>query len=63
MDLAIVELREYLEHERNARYALTDSLRDHRKNRETERAKNLVDYEVTQLQDEHDVRSIVAELG
>uniref|UniRef100_A0AAV1U083 Uncharacterized protein n=1 Tax=Peronospora matthiolae TaxID=2874970 RepID=A0AAV1U083_9STRA len=60
MDLAIVELREDLEHERNARYALTDSLRDHRKDRETERAKNLAEYAVTQLQDERDVCSIVA---
>ena len=55
MDRAIVELREYLEHERDSRYALTDNVRQHRKDRETERAKDRVEYADAQLQVEREV--------
>ena len=61
MDRAIVELRE--EHERNRRYALTDSVRQHRKDRETERAKYRDEYAVAQLQNERDILSLVDEPG
>ena len=63
MDRAIVILREDLEHERNRRYALTDSVRKHRKDHDTEREKDCAEYAVTQLQVERDVRSLVGELA
>ena len=63
MDRAIAELRDDLGHERNRHYALTDSLRKHRKDHETDRAKDRAEYAVAQLQVERDVRSLVEELG
>ena len=63
MDRAIVELRDGLEHERDMRYALTDSLRKHRKEREADRAKDRAEYAVAQLQIERDVRSLFGELA
>ena len=59
MDRAIVELREDLEHERDRRYALTDLVRDYRKDREADRA----DYALAQLQIERDIRSLGDELA
>ena len=50
MDRAIVELREDLEHERDRRYALTDLVRKHRKDREADRVKDRADYALAQLQ-------------
>ena len=44
MDRAIVELREDLEHERERRYALTDSVRKHRKDREADLTRDRADY-------------------
>ena len=62
MDRATVKLREDLEHERDRLYALTDSvLKDH-KYRETDRAKDRIDYALAQLQVEQDVRLLVEEL-
>ena len=58
MDRAIVELRDDLEHERDRRYALTDTVRKHRKERETGRAKDRAEYAIAQLQVERDVRSV-----
>ena len=58
MDRAIVEWRDDLEHERDRCYALTDSLRKHRIDHETDRD----EYVVAWLQVERDVRSIVGEL-
>ena len=55
MDRAIVELYEDLEHERDRRYALTDLVREHRKDR--------ADYALAQLQVERDVRSLGDELA
>ena len=46
MDRAIVDLREDLENERDRRYALTEFVRKHRKDREADRAKNLAIYAV-----------------
>ena len=63
MDRAIVELYEDLEHERDRRYALTDLVREHRKDREADRAKDRADYALAQLQVERDVRSLVDELA
>ena len=63
MDRAIVGLREDLEHERCRCYALTDTVRKHRKDREADRAKNRADYATAQLQVERDVRSLVDELA
>ena len=62
IDLAIVELREDLEHERDSRYALSDTVRQHRKDRETERVKDRTVYTVAKLQVERDVLSLVEEL-
>ena len=59
MDRAISELRDDLGHERDRRYALTDSLRKDRKDHETDRA----EYAVAQLQVERDVRSLVGDLA
>uniref|UniRef100_M4BSX5 RxLR effector candidate protein n=1 Tax=Hyaloperonospora arabidopsidis (strain Emoy2) TaxID=559515 RepID=M4BSX5_HYAAE len=61
MGRAIVELREDLEHERDRRYALNDSVRNHRKDREADRSRDRADYILAQLQVEHDVRSLVDE--
>ena len=63
MDRAIVELRDDLEHERDRRYARTDSLRKNRKEREADRAKERAEYAVAQLQVETDVRSLFGELA
>ena len=63
MDRAIVKLRDDLEHERDKRYALTDSVRKQRKDIEDDRAKDRADYALAQLQVESDVRSLVEELG
>ena len=48
-----------MEHERDRRYSLTDSVRKHRKDRETERAKDRPDYATAHLQDERDDHSLV----
>ena len=56
-------MRDDLEHERERSYALTDSLRKHRKDHETDRAKDRAEYAVAQLQVERDVRSLVGELA
>ena len=61
MGRAIVELREDLEHERDRHYALNDSVRNHRKDREADRSRDRADYVLAQLQVEHDVRSLVDE--
>ena len=63
MDRAIVELREDLEHERDRRYALTDSVQKHRKDREADRVEDRADYATAQLQVERDVRSLVEVLA
>ena len=63
MDRAIVELREDLEHESDRRYALNDSVRNHRKDREADRTRDRADYALAQLQVERDVRSLVDELA
>ena len=63
MDRLIVESREDLEHERDRRYALTDLVRKHRKNREADRTKDRADYALVQLQVERDVRSLGDELA
>ena len=63
MDHAISALRAYLEHEWDRRYDLTNLVRKHRKDRETERAKDHAEYAFAQLQFERDVRSLVGELG
>ena len=63
MDRAIVKLREDLEHERDRRYALNDSVRNYRKDREADRSKHRADYALTQFQVERDVRSLVEELS
>ena len=60
---AIAVLREYLEHGRDRSYALTDTVRKHRKVREADRAKNRADYATAQLQVKRDVRSLVDELA
>ena len=62
MDRAIVELRDDLKHKRDRRYALTDSLRKHRKEREADRTKDCAGYAVAQLQVEREVRSLFGEL-
>ena len=59
----MVELREGLEHERDRRYALSDTVRKHRKDHETERAKYRAEYAVAQLQVERDIRHLVGELA
>ena len=59
MDRAIVELRDDLRHERDRRYALTYIVRQHRKNHETERAKDRAEHVVAQLKVDRDVRSLV----
>ena len=63
MDHAIVELREDLENERDRRYALTDLVREHRKDREADRAKDRADNALSQLQVERDFRSLGDELA
>ena len=55
-------MREALEHERDRRYALTDTVRKNRNDRETKREKDRAEYAVAQLQVERDVRSFVEEL-
>ena len=62
MGRAIDLLRKDLEHERDRRYALTDSVRNHRKDREADRAKVRAYYAPAQLQVKRDVRSLVDEL-
>ena len=49
MERSIVELNEVLEHKRDRHYALTDSVRKHRKDSEADRAKNRADYALAQL--------------
>ena len=63
MNRAIFELREKLEHERYRRYALSDSLRKHRKDREAKRAQDSAYYALAQLQVKRDIRSLVKELA
>ena len=63
MDRAIVEMREDLERERDRRYALNDSVRKHRKDREADRAEDRADYATAQLQVERDVYSLVEGAG
>ena len=63
MDLAIVKMREDLYHERDRRYAVTDFVRKHRKDREADRAKDRAEYALSQPQVERDVRSLVEELA
>ena len=63
MDRAIVELREDLEHEKARRYTLTDLVREHRKDREADRAKDRADYALAQLQIVRDIRSLGDELA
>ena len=41
---------------------MTDTVRQHRKDRETERAKDRAEYAVAQLQVERDVRSLDEEM-
>ena len=62
MERSIVELNEVLEHKRDRRYALTDSVRKHRKDSEADRAKNRADYALAQFQVERDVRSLVEKM-
>ena len=59
MGRAIVELRKDLNHERDRRSALTDTVRKHREDRENERAKDRADYAVAQLHVERDGRFLV----
>ena len=63
MDRAIVELREDLEHETDRRYALTDSVRKHRKDRDADCMRYRAYYALAQLQVERDVCSLVDELA
>ena len=63
MNRTIVELREDLEHERDRSYALTDSERNQRKDREADRTKDRADYAISQLQVERDVPFLVDELA
>ena len=63
MDHAIVKLSEALEHERERRSDLTESVRKHRKDRETDRAKDRATYALAQLQAERDVRSLAEDMG
>ena len=63
MDQAIVVLSENLEHDMDRRYALTDSVRNQRKDREAIWEKDRADYALAQLQVERDVHSLVDELG
>ena len=63
MDRAIDELRDDLKHERDRRYALTDTVRKNRKDREAERAKDRAEYATAQLQVEREVRSLSNELA
>ena len=63
MDRASVKLHDDLGYERDRRYALTVSLRKHRKDHETDRAKDRAEYAVAQLQVERDVRSIFGEMA
>ena len=63
MDRAIYELRDDLGHERDRRYALTDSLWKNRKEHDTDRAKHRSEYAVAQLQVDSDVRFLVGELA
>ena len=49
MDRAIVELREDSDHERDRRYSLTDTVRNHRKGRATEIDKDRDEHAVAQL--------------
>ena len=63
MDRAIGELRDDLKHERDRRYALTDTVRMNRNVREAERARDRADYATAQLQVERDVRSLFGELA
>ena len=44
-------------------YALTDSVRNHRKDRETERAKDRAEHAVAQLQVERDFRFLAGDLA
>ena len=62
MDRAIAESREDLEQERDKRYALIHSVRKHRKDRETDRAKDRAYYALTQLRVEREVRFLVDDL-
>ena len=55
-DRTIVEFRDDLEHERDRRYALTDSVLKKRKNSEVDRGKDRADDALAQLQVERDVR-------
>ncbi|CAI5713064.1 unnamed protein product [Hyaloperonospora brassicae] len=63
MDRAIDELRDDLKHERDRRYALTDTVRKNRKGHEADRARDRADYATAQLQVERDVRSLFGELA
>ena len=63
MDRAIAELRDGLGHQRDRCYALTASLRKHRKDHETDRAKDRAEYATSQLQVDRDVRSLVGEMA
>ena len=63
MDRAIDELRDDLKHERDQRYALTDTVRKNRKDREADRAKDRAEYATAQLQVEREVRSLSGELA
>ena len=56
-------MRENYEHERDRRYALTDSVRRHRKDRDADRAKDRGDCASAQLLVERDVRSLVDEMA
>ena len=56
-------MREDLEHERERCYALTDSVRKYRKDREADRTRDRADYALAQLQVERDVRSLGDELA
>ena len=62
MGRAIDQLRQNLNHERDRRYALTDSLMKHRKDRAADCAKDRVNYALKQLHVERDVRYLVEEL-
>ena len=63
VDRATAGLREDLEHERDRRYALTDTVRRNRKDREADRAKDRADYAFAQLEVERNIRSLVDELA
>ena len=63
MDHAIDELHDDSGYDRYRRYALTESLRKNRKEREADRAKDRAEYAVAHLQVERDVRSLVGELA